>query len=134
LADEPGRELQKMIKLMLLYAVALIVVGAGGYEASGRASWTALIPAFLGAVLVVLGVLARFESWRKPVLYAGWVLALLGFAATVMGIPAAVSVIAHGGAERPLAALSRAATAVLSLTFVVLCAAYFLKTRRSRES
>ena len=55
-----------MAKLTVFVAGVLILMGVGGYVASGMVSVTALIPAFIGAPLALLGVLALAESrrWR----------------------------------------------------------------------
>jgi hypothetical protein len=42
-------------------------------------SWTALIPAFFGLPLVILGVLALQEGWRKHAMHAAVVVGLIGF-------------------------------------------------------
>ena len=70
----------------LYTGVALIVLGIGGYVASGAASVTALIPAFIGSVFVVLGLLGRKESRRKHVMHAAMLLALLAIGGTFRGI------------------------------------------------
>ena len=46
-------------------AAALIVIGVVGYVATDRQSATALIPAFLGLLLLAFGWLARNEAYRK---------------------------------------------------------------------
>jgi len=121
-----------MIKITLLYAAALIIVGIGGFWISDFASVTALIPAFLGVIFFALALAARSQQWRKVVMHVASGLAFLGFLGTLMGIPGAISHLTGGEVERPLAKMSQAATAVLSLGFVICCFASFLRARRQR--
>lgn len=61
----------------------LILIGIVGYiygAMNGNASVTALIPAFFGIVLAVLGAAAQAkENLRKHLMHAALVVALLGF-------------------------------------------------------
>ena len=59
-------------------AAALIVIGVVGYVATDRQSATALIPAFLGLLLLAFGWLARNDAYRKHAMHAVAVFALLG--------------------------------------------------------
>jgi iron(III) transport system permease protein len=56
----------------------LIVIGVASYTLTGRTSITALIPAFIGAVLVICALIARKESARKHAMHAAVAVALLG--------------------------------------------------------
>ena len=64
----------------------LVLVGGFGYAfgyMNGRTSVTALIPAFFGLALMVLGYVARAkEGLRKHVMHVAVLLALLGFLAS----------------------------------------------------
>ena len=64
-------------------AAALIVIGVVGYVATDRQSATALIPAFLGLLLLAFGWLARNAAYRKHAMHAVAVFALLGLLGTV---------------------------------------------------
>jgi hypothetical protein len=121
-----------MIKITLLYAAALIIVGVGGYWYSGFASVTALIPGFIGAIFLALALAARSPKRRKVVMHVACGLAVLGFLGTLMGIPGAIRHLSGGEVDRPLAKMSQAATAVLSLGFVICCFASFLRARSQR--
>src|SRR5437773_3414134 len=63
----------------------LVLIGAVGYVhgvMNDKASITALIPAFFGVVLFILGVIARGkENLRKHLMHAAVAIALLGFIA-----------------------------------------------------
>ncbi len=47
-----------MAKITVVFGLLLIGNGVYGYTASDSGSWTALIPAFVGAVLLLCGVVA----------------------------------------------------------------------------
>lgn len=107
-------------------AVALIVIGVGGYVATDRQSATALIPAFLGLLLLAFGWLARTDAYRKHAMHAVAVVALLGLLGTVGGLLRLL-----GGTTTP-AAISQALTALLSGALLAVCVKSFVDARRRR--
>jgi hypothetical protein len=111
----------------LIVGGILIVLGGVSYVASAFASWTALIPSLLGAVLVICGLLAL----KKPMLgiHVALVVALLGLAGTVMNVVKLGDVFA-GTAERPLAVIVSAITFVLLLIYIGLGVRSFIAARR----
>jgi zinc transporter ZupT len=109
--------------------VILILLGAGGYAATDFASVTALIPAFFGIALAVLGVLARQEKLRKHAMHTAVLVGLIGL------IGAAVMVVRALGApaiERPVAFWMQVAMGVLCGVFVGLCVKSFIDARRKQ--
>jgi uncharacterized membrane protein len=75
-----------MAKFTIVVAMLLILLGIGSYLYAGRSaaegtrpSVTALIPAFAGLPILVLGVVALNESARKHAMHGVSVLALLAF-------------------------------------------------------
>jgi hypothetical protein len=61
-----------------LVGLILAVIGIVSYVGTGRTSMTALIPAFIGAVLLVLAYVARSEAARRHAMHVAMVVALLG--------------------------------------------------------
>jgi hypothetical protein len=111
-----------------LFGLILIVLGVASYMLTGRASITALIPAFFGAALVICAMVARNESMRKHAMHAAVALGLLGaLAALGRGIPAALA----GDATRP-AVMSQLAMGVLLLIYVALGVQSFIAARKAR--
>lgn len=115
--------------------VLLILIGIVGYGygmIGGAASPTALIPAILGLILAILGILAKAkEDLRKHIMHAAVVVGLLGFlgtASSFLKIPALL----NGTAERPAAVAAQLATALVCVFFVVLCVKSFADARRNR--
>ncbi|HSE94581.1 MAG TPA: hypothetical protein VLD61_01740 [Methylomirabilota bacterium] len=114
------------------FGIALILVGLGGYV--GSSAPTALIPAVLGMLLAVLGILARRPAWRKHVMHGAAVVGLVG---TIGGIPGVIGLLrVLGGADlaRPRAAVLQTAMAVLSGAFLALCVRSFVAARRGRDA
>ncbi len=119
----------------LITAVLLIVIGITGYSAQdpGKASPTALIPAFLGGILALCGLLAFKDHLRKHAMHAAAALALLG------GIGAMYPVVKRviKGAEISIsepAVLSATLTTLVCFVFVGLCVRSFIAARKARQA
>ncbi len=112
----------------------LILLGVGGYVASGMVSATALIPAGFGILFEVCGVLARKESLLKHAMHGAAVLALVGFFGTISGIIEVLSMVAGAEVTRPQASIAKAIMAVLMVAFLVLCIRSFRAARLAREA
>lgn len=117
-----------MHKIAIGYGALLILIGLGGYAASSGASATALIPAGIGALVVVFGVLARQEARRMHMMHGAVTLGLISFLAT------ASSLLKLAQGETALRYQSQAAVAVLSAVFVALCVKSFIDARRRRQA
>lgn len=115
--------------LTILYGVVLILLGIGGYLAGGSSSATALIPAFFGLPVALLGWVARNEKWRKHAMHVAVMLGLLGLLGTFRGLLQLPALI-DGTAARPLAVVSQSIMAVLSLIYVAFCVKSFIDARR----
>jgi len=106
----------------------LILLGVAGYVATGAVSITALIPAFFGAVLLILAMVARNPNARKHAMHAALALALLGVLGTA---PRIFSAINAGNISRP-ATLAQIAMAVVLLVYIALGVKSFIDARRAR--
>ena len=72
-----------MTQTTRVVGMILAVLGIASYVGTGRTSMTALIPAFFGAVLLVLAfVAARGEAARRHAMHVAMVVALVGIAGT----------------------------------------------------
>lgn len=112
------------------FGLALIVLGLVGYLGSGMVSPTALIPSFFGIVLAALGFVGRNPARRKMAMHIAVVVALLGFIGSVRGLGTAVLMLTGQPAARPVAAVSQAIMAILTLMFTVMCVRSFINARR----
>ena len=114
-----------MPKLTLIFALLLIALGVGGFLPQG--SRTALVPAYVGGILLVLGLLAMaFEVARKHLMHVASVIALLGALA-----PAATLLI-RAAQMSPLALTVNVGMLALCGTLLVLQIRSFIAARRAR--
>ncbi len=122
-----------MPRITVVFSVLYIALGLAGYFLTGAVHTTALIPAFIGVVLLVLGLLGSNEKLRMHVMHAALLiglLALLGTARSLLKLPAAFD----GTAERPGAVFAQAATAVLSVIYLAIAVRSFIAARRARSA
>ncbi|MBK6317055.1 MAG: hypothetical protein IPF53_22925 [Blastocatellia bacterium] len=114
--------------------VLLTLIGVVGYVMSGMASWTALIPAFLGVPMALLGAVALKESLLKHAMHGAAVVGLLGLLGTASGAVKFVKLL--GGAEvaRPDAVKVQALVAVICAVFIGLCVNSFIQARKARTA
>ena len=68
-----------MALLVIVYGVLLTLLGGGMYVYTEMASVTALIPAFFGVPLIVLGLIGQKETARKHAMHGAALLGLIGF-------------------------------------------------------
>jgi hypothetical protein len=113
----------------IVFGVILILIGAAGYAyglSTGHASITALIPAFFGVVLAILGWLAQVkENLRKHLMHVAVVIALLGFILPTGRLASKFSELSLSAAV-----LSQAAMAFVCLIFVIFAVRSFAAARR----
>ncbi len=117
----------------IVCGILLILIGLIGYVnsiATNHASVTALIPAFFGIVLALLGVGARIkESLRKQLMHAAVVVALLGFIASAGRLVSKLGELAYSAAT-----VSQVSMALVCLLFVILAIKSFADARRKNAS
>jgi hypothetical protein len=106
----------------------LVLLGVVGYVATGAASVTALIPAMVGAIFLILAMAARNAGARKHVMHAAVALALIAVLGVVPRIMAAVNT---GEVGRP-AVLAQIAMATILAVYVVLGVKSFIDARKAR--
>jgi hypothetical protein len=111
----------------------LILVGIVGYSYGlyiGAASWTALIPAIVGVVLMVLGYVASSsEGMRRHMMHAAVVVGLLGFLAAAGRLFMKASEFTVSAAS-----VSQIAMALICLVFVLLALRSFIAARRDQKA
>lgn len=122
-----------MPRITLVFSLFYIAIGLAGFFLTGAQHPTALIPAGIGAVLLILGLLGGNEKLRMHVMHAALLvglLALLGTARGLFKLPDAFA----GTSDRPGAVYAQAATAVLSLVYLGLGVRSFIAARRARAA
>lgn len=118
-----------MQRLTIVVAVALILLGIISYAgvALGGDSphWTALIPAFPGAALLLLGLLAgAFPAQRKHIMHVAMLIGVLVLAA---GLGQGISGITGDPGAGAIVSLIMAA---IALVFVIFGVRSFINARR----
>ncbi|GAA1550461.1 MULTISPECIES: hypothetical protein [Brevibacterium] len=111
--------------------IVLIAVGVIAYVATAFASWTALIPAILGAVILICGLIGLKN--QKLGIHIALVVAILGIFGTAMNVMQVGALIA-GEAERPAAVITSIITFVLLIVYVVMGVRSFIAARRWKNS
>ena len=122
-----------MAPITLLFALAYILLGLGGFILTGSTHKTALIPCAFGVLFVLFGLLAFKEKLRKHAMHAAVLVALLAFVGTAKAL-AHLPDLFRGTAEKPAAIITQAVNAFLSLGFILLAVRSFIQARRARLS
>jgi hypothetical protein len=111
-----------------------MAVGVIGFLMSNRLDGsyhpTALIPALIGVLILVCGVLAIKPSWRKHAMHFA---AMLGLIGAIMPIVLFVKMLINGPFDG-LKAFSFLATAALCVLFVVMSVRSFIAARKARKA
>lgn len=117
-----------MPRLSTLCGSLLLLVGIVGYIyglSTGGGSITALIPAFFGIVMVILGAAAGAKpELSKHLMHGSVLVALLGFIAVAVRLIPRLS-----GIEMSAAVLSQLAMGIICLVFVLLAIRSFAAAR-----
>ena len=116
-----------MPQLTIVVADVLMVIGLIAYFATGRSSFTALIPAVLGLILLAAGFVSRKNLKLGTHIALG--VALLGALGTLMNVAKIGDLIA-GTAERPGAIIASLATFVVLVIYLIIGVRSFLAARR----
>lgn len=125
-----------MPKITITVGILLILLGVGGYVVTGFQSWTAMIPAFFGLPITILGGVALkvSERARMHVMHATLLLALLGIIGSAKGVVQAAQLIGGADLERKPAIISKAIMAVICVTYLVLAIKSFIDARRAPKT
>jgi hypothetical protein len=122
-----------MARTIIIFGLCLIGLGAAGWLMSGGESVTALIPAFFGLPIAVLGWVGRDPDRLKQAGHVAAILALLGLIGSARGVPAAITLLRGGGVDRPTAAVFQSFMAIACGIFLVLAMRSFRQARASRK-
>ena len=122
-----------MAKLSIAYGLIFILMGLISYFGISSESITALIPAFFGVPMLVLGWLGLNEKYLKHVMHVAAVLMLLGFFGTIGGLIKFFKMLGGVQPERSSAVTVQAIMAILCLVFLVLAVKSFISARKNRK-
>lgn len=116
-----------MPRLTIGLGTLLAVIGVIAYIASGYASWTALIPSILGAIILISGLIGLRN--QKIGIHIALVIAVLGILGTSMNV-LQIGALLAGNAERPMAVATSSITFVLLVIYVIIGIRSFIAARR----
>ena len=122
-----------MAKISIVFGIILIILGLVSYFGISSESITALIPAFVGVPILILGFLSLNEKYLKHSMHAAAVLMLLGFGGTISGLIKFFRMLGGEIFERPSAITIQAIMAVICLMFLVLAIKSFIDARRGKS-
>ena len=123
-----------MANLSIIYGIIFILMGLISYFGISSESITALIPAFFGIPMLVLGWLGLNEKYLKHAMHGAAVLMLLGFFGTVGGLIKFFKMLAGAETARPAAVTVQAIMALMCLVFLIFAVKSFIDTRRNKKS
>jgi steroid 5-alpha reductase family enzyme len=122
-----------MAPITLLFALAYILLGLGGFILTGSTHKTALIPCAFGILFVLFGLLAFKEKLRKHVMHAAVLIALLAFLGTARAL-SHLPELFNGTAEKPASIITQSLNAGFSILYIILAVRSFIQARRARLS
>jgi len=122
-----------MAKISISFGIIFIILGLVSYFGISSESITALIPAFLGIPVLVLGFVGLNEKYLKHSMHGAAVLMLIGFGGTVSGLIKFFRMLGGEVFERPSAITVQAIMAVLCLVFLIFAVKSFIDARRKRS-
>lgn len=122
-----------MPRVAMLFGVIFIILGLVAYFGISSESITALIPAFLGLPMLILGYIAQNEKYLKHAMHGAAVLALLGLGGTVGGLIKFFRMIGGEQFERGSAITVQAIMALLCLIFLIFAVRSFIDARKIKK-
>lgn len=122
-----------MLRLTAAIGSLLVLAGLIAYLVSDGASITALIPAFVGAALLIVALIARNDGARKHALHVAMVIALLGLLGSLMNA-VQIGEVFTGAAERPAAIVTSAVMCVLLALYLAAGIRTFVLARKARTA
>ena len=119
-----------MTRITFIIGGILAVLGIVAYVGTGAVSVTALIPAFVGALMLVCAALARRPALHRRGIHGALVIALLGAAGSLMNVVKLGDLFA-GTAHRPSAIVVSTIMFVLLVFYIAIGVRSFIAARRS---
>jgi hypothetical protein len=119
--------------LTIGFGLLFVGLGVGAYLKSQAP--TSLIPAGIGAVMALLGVIAqRNESLSRHLMHGAVVLALVGFLASAPAVPTFFTMLSGAEVERPLGVTVRAIMTLCTAIYIGLAVKTFIDARKARNA
>ena len=124
-----------MAKMTLVFSLIYIIIGIGGYFASGKASVTALIPSFFGIVFFILSLIAvKKPSLNKHMLHVIMLFVLISLGGTFKGFGKMINWLSGQEVERLLAVQIQGTFFILNSVLLILGIYSFIQARKDRQA
>ncbi|MGK0185045.1 MAG: hypothetical protein ACI9R3_000820 [Verrucomicrobiales bacterium] len=121
-----------MSKISIFFGLLLVTLGLAFYVATGSEKVTALIPSFLGAVIILLGAVALVPKFKKHAAHGAALAGLLGILGGLgMGLKAVMSA---GDIEHPLAVTEQFIMGIICVFYLILCVKSFIGARKAMKA
>jgi len=121
-----------MVFLTLSIGSLLTATGVIAWFATSMSSVTSLIPAFVGVLLLIIGLVARRgENVRQHAMHVAMVVALLGALGSLMNV-AKIGSLIDGSAERPAAIVVSLIMFVALVVYLATGIRSFVQARKAR--
>jgi len=122
-----------MLAVSFIYSLSLVILGLFAYFIWGdRASLTALIPSFAGALFLLVSLVSLLLKAETTRIY--WAVGVLSgvlVAGSFGGLMKLPKLLAGEDVVRPLAVQVQSATAMLGILFLTIFAIVMLRSRKS---
>lgn len=122
-----------MTRLTTIIGALLVATGVLAYVLTATSSVTALIPAFVGGLLLICAAVASRPKLHRHGIHAALVVALVGALGSSMNV-IKVGQLLTGAAERPAAIITSLILFVLCVGYVIVGVRSFVAARRARAA
>ena len=120
-----------MSKISIFFGLLLVTLGLAFYVATGSEKITALIPAFLGAAIGLLGMVALVPKYRKHAAHGA---ALVGLIGILGGLGMGLKTVMSGPVERPLAVTEQFLMGIICVVYLFFCVKSFIAARKAMKA
>ncbi|MFT3970631.1 MAG: hypothetical protein QM695_10220 [Micropruina sp.] len=120
-------------KLTMTIGALLTLTGVIAYGLTGGVSLTAMIPSFVGVLMLVAGGLAATPRLHRHAIHGALAVALLGVLGSLMNV-VKVGQLFNGTAERPAAIWTSLVMFVLLVVYLAFGLRSFIDARRARQA
>lgn len=122
-----------MTRLTAIVGAALVLTGVLAFVLTATSSVTALIPAFVGGLLVICAAIASRPALHRHGIHAALVVALVGALGSLMNV-IKIGQLLDGSATRPVAIITSLILFVLCAGYVALGVRSFVAARKARTA
>jgi len=120
-----------MAKFSIVFGIILIILGLVSYFGISSESITALIPAFLGLPMLILGWIAQNEKYLKHAMHGAAVLMLISIIGASVRILSNVSFNQSFVFSEPV--IIQILMVLISLIFLILVVKSFFDSRKTKK-